>query len=120
MNLPHLPPIRFAKEILTCNDKRATMLCEFSTVPTLPMLTEAAAQASSAFAQSDTPRNGFLVLIKDVFLHVKAQSLTCVVMIEERLSLGNSCEFYFEVFEKEGGMMSASGSLMVVLEEGSV
>lgn len=117
MNLPHLPPIRFAKEMLTCNDKRASVLCEFPCLPTLPMLTEAAAQASSAFAKSDTPRNGFLVLIKDVVLHVKAESLTCVVVIEERLSLGNSSEFYFEVFEKENGVMNASGSLMVVLEE---
>lgn len=117
MNLPHLPPIRFAKKILTCKEKRASVLCEFPCLPTLPMLTEAAAQASSAFAKSDTPRNGFLVLIKDVVLHVKAQSLTCVIMIEERLSLGNSSEFYFEVFEEEGGVMNASGSLMIVLEE---
>lgn len=117
MNLPHLPPIRFAKEMLTCNDKLSSVLCEFPSLPTLPMLTEAAAQASSVFAKSDTPQNGFLVLIKDVVLHVKAQSLTCVVIIEERLSIGNSSEFYFEVFEKEGGVMNASGSLMIVLEE---
>jgi hypothetical protein len=117
MNLPHLPAIRFAKEIFTCNDKRAAVLCEFPSLPTLPMLTEAAAQASSAFAQSDIPRNGFLVLIKDVVLHVKTQSLTCVVIIEEHLSLGNSSEFYFEVFEKEGSVMNASGSLIIVLEE---
>jgi len=117
MNLPHLPPIRFVQEILTCKDKRASVLCEFPCLPTLPMLTEAAAQASSAFAKSNAPRNGFLVLIKDVVLHVKVQSLTCVVMIEERLSLGNSSEFYFEVFEEEGGMMNAGGSLMIVLEE---
>ncbi|QIR75782.1 hypothetical protein FA592_05875 [Sulfurospirillum diekertiae] len=120
MNLPHLPPIRFVKEVFTCNDKHATVLCEFPCLPTLPMLIEAAAQASSAFAKSDTLQNGFLVLIKDVSLHVKVQSLTCVIIIEARTSLGNSSEFYFEVFEKEGGMMSASGSLMVVLEEGSV
>lgn len=116
MNLPHLPPIRFAKEMLTCKEKHASVLCEFPCLPTLSMLTEAAAQASSAFATSDTPQNGFLVLIKDVSLHVKVQSLTCVVVIEERLSLGNSSEFYFEVFEKEGGVLCASGSLMIVLE----
>jgi len=117
MNLPHLPPMRFAKEMLTCKDKRASVLCEFPSLPTLPMLTEAAAQATSAFATSDTPRNGFLVLIKDVSLHVKPKSLTCNVVIEERMSLGNSSEFYFEVFEKEGGAMYASGVLMIVLEE---
>ncbi len=117
MNLPHLRPIRFAKEILTCNDKQAFVLCEFPCLPTLPMLTEAAAQASSAFAKSNTPRNGFLVLIKDAVLHVRAQSLTCIVIIEERLSLGNSSEFYCEVCEKEGGVMYASGWLMIVLED---
>lgn len=117
MNLPHLPPIRFAKEVFTCNDKRATVLCEFPSIPTLPMLTEAAAQASSAFAQSDTPQNGFLVLIKETALHVKPKSLSFLVEIEARLSLGNASEFYFEVFEKEGGVLCASGSLMIVLEE---
>lgn len=117
MNLPHLTPVRFAKEILTCKDKQATVLCEFPYSPTLPMLTEAAAQASSAFAQSNTPRNGFLVLIKDVVSHIALSSLTCIVVVESRLSLGNSSEFYFEVFEKEGGVMNASGSLMIVLEE---
>lgn len=117
MNLPHLPPMRFAKEVLTCKDKCASVLCEFPHLPTLPMIVEAAAQASSAFAKSDTPRNGFLVLIKEVSLHVKPKSLTCNVVIEARLSLGNSSEFYFEAFEKEGGVMYASGTVMIVLEE---
>ena len=117
MNLPHLPPMRFAKEILTCNDKCASVLCEFPSLPTLPMLTEAAAQATSSFAKSDAPQNGFLVLIKDVSLHVKPKSLTCNVVIEARMSLENSSEFYFEVFENEGGEMYASGLLMIVLEE---
>ena len=116
MNLPHLPPIRFAKELVACDGKIAKVLCEFPSLPTLPMLTEAAAQASSAFADSDTPRNGFLVLIKDVTFHLKAKSLTYLVTIEIRLSLGNSTEFYFEVFDKEGGEMYANGSLMIVLE----
>ena len=46
--------------------------------------------------------------------------LTCNVVIQERLSLGNSSEFYFEVFEKEGGIMYASGIVMIVLEERGV
>ena len=118
MNLPHLPPILFAKEILTCNDKKATVICEFPYVPTLPMLTEAAAQASSAFALIDTQKNGFLVLMKDITLHVKVQSLICKVVIEERLSLGDLNEFYFEVFEQGNDILSASGIFVVILEEG--
>ncbi len=117
MNLPHLPPICFAKEILICKDKNAIILCEFPCPPTLPMLTEAAAQASSAFAQTHLPKNGFLVLMKDISLHVKAQSLTCKVIIEERLSFGNSSEFYFEVFEEVSEVISASGIFMVMLED---
>lgn len=117
MNLPHLPPIKFAQKILICDEKVAKVLCEFPCSPTLPMLTEAAAQSSSAFAQSNTPQNGFLVLIKDVVSHIALSSLTCIIVVESRLSLGNSSEFYFEVFEKEDGVMNASGSLMIVLEE---
>lgn len=117
MNLPHLPPIRFAKDVLFRGENRAKVLCEFPFIPTLPMLVEAAAQSTSAFSNTDTPKNGFLVLIKDVTLHAKAQSLICVVTIELKLSLGHSSEFFFEVFEKEGDVMCASGSVMLVLEE---
>lgn len=117
MNLPHLPPLKFAQEILTCKDKSATVLCEFPRLPTLPMLTEAAAQSTSAFSNTDTPINGFLVLIKDASLHVKPKSLTCLIRIEERLSLGNSSEYFFEVVENEGGIVMASGFVMIVLEE---
>ena len=115
MNLPHLPPIRFAKEVLTCKDKQATVMCEFPYFPTLPMLTEAAAQASSAFAHIDNLQNGFLVLMRDITLHVKVQHLICKAVIEERLSLGNLNEFYFEVFEKENDVLCASGTFVVFL-----
>ena len=117
MNLPHLPPIRFAKEILTCKDKRATVLCEFPCKPTLPMLTEAAAQASSAFKQTCISQNGFLVLIKDITLHVKVQNLIYILLVEERLSLGNLSEIYFEVLEYESRIICASGVFMVMLED---
>lgn len=117
MNLPHLPPILFAIETLFCDGKTAKVLCEFPTLPTLAMFIEAAAQASSAFSNADAPTNGFLVLIKDASLQLKAESLNCIVVLDIRLSLGNSTEFYFEVFEKEGGVMYASGALMIVLEE---
>lgn len=117
MNLPHLPPILFAKEVLSHVEKRATVRCAFPFLPTLPMFVEAAAQSTSAFSDSDTPTKGFLVLIKDVSLHVKAHSLSCVIVLEVRLSLGNSSEFYFEVFDDEAlGSKIASGSLMIVLE----
>ena len=117
MNLPHLPPIRFAKEVLSCDETNASVLCEFPSLPTLPMVVEAAAQASSAFSSTNAPLMGFLVLVKETLLLEPFSQTTLMVRIEKRLSLGNSCEFYFEAFEKEGGVKHATGSLMIVLEE---
>lgn len=117
MNLPHLPPIKFATETLTCKDQQATVRCEFPTLPTLAMLVEAAAQSTMAVLNTDVAMNGFLVLIKDTVLHVKPKSLIAIVEVEMRLSLGNSSEFYFEVLEKPAGERYASGSFVIVLEE---
>lgn len=118
MNLPHLPPIKFAKHPLFCDENLAKVMCEFPSTPTLPMFVEAAAQSSAAFAKDETPRNGFLVLIKEFSLHEIPKSLSCIVAIERKLSLGNSSEFYVEIFEKEDdGVMYACGSLMIILED---
>lgn len=117
MNLPHLSPILFAKEVLSCVEKKAMVRCVFPFLPTLPMFVEAAAQATSAFSTPDTPTKGFLVLMKDVSLYVKTDALDCVIVLDVHRSLGNTSEFYFEVFNDENlGTQIASGSLMIVLE----
>jgi len=117
MNLPHLLPIKFVTKVLEHKENHAKVACTFPKYPTLPMLIEASAQATSALSKSDVPMMGFLVLVKDACLLQSTQKLDLIVVVEKRLSLGNSCEFSFEVFETEDlSLKVASGILMIVLE----
>lgn len=117
MNLPHLPPVLFAKEICIVDEGKASVRCEFPSLPTLPMFVEAAAQASSALLSSNIAKNGFLVVVKDTSLHVKASIATCVVVLEAHLSLGSASEVYFEAYQDEDfNIKVASGSLTVIIE----
>ena len=51
MNLPHQAPIRFAQEIIEKKEDFFIIKCSFPYIPTLAMVSEAAAQSSAAFAQ---------------------------------------------------------------------
>ena len=66
---PHLPPVRFVKELIEADKKRAFAGVEFEEVPSIGMLIEAAAQSSSGIKDDDNDgRKGFLVTLKDIKL----------------------------------------------------
>ena len=66
MNLPHQEPIRFAQNILEEKDDYKLISCTFPYIPTISMISEAAAQSSASFAQSinEEPKIGFLISLK--------------------------------------------------------
>jgi hypothetical protein len=51
MNLPHQAPIRFVEKIIEKNEDFYLVACSFPYIPTLSMVSEAAAQSSAAFGQ---------------------------------------------------------------------
>ncbi|AFL69535.1 hypothetical protein [Sulfurospirillum barnesii] len=115
MNLPHLAPIRFAKEVLRRTENRAEVLCEFASTPTLAMIVEAAAQSFSAFGEEETPRMGFLVLMKEITLHVTPKENALVMHCEHKGSFGMTSELFFEAFI--GHEKIADGTVMIALQE---
>lgn len=117
MNLPHLPPIRFVTHVLERTQDNVKVASHFPSLPTLSMLFEAAAQASSALSESEDTSLGFLVLCKDVTLHVSPQGLDFVISIEKHVSLGKSTEFYFIAHDKSTLMRIASGFVTIVLQD---
>ncbi len=70
MNLPHLAPVLFAKEVIKKEENSLHVECQFPYPPTLAMVLEAAAQSSSGFA-SDDIKEGFLVAVNSLVLHKK-------------------------------------------------
>lgn len=92
MNLPHLSPILFAKRVLEKDEEKARVLCEFPYLPTLPMLLEAAAQASSCFGDSN---EGFLVGASDVKKIGYIDDTKMVVFIRKEVDSQNMHMFSF-------------------------
>lgn len=92
MNLPHLPPVLFAKKVLQKDGEKASVLCEFPYLPTLPMLLEAAAQASSCFGDLN---EGFLVGASDVKKIACIDSTKMVICIRKEIDSQNMHIFSF-------------------------
>lgn len=95
MNLPHLFPLLFAKEIISLKDNKAEVLCQFPNLPTLPMILEAAAQASSAFEKNIV--EGFLVSANDIEMFHKINKAEVVITVKKETQMQNMKMFSFEI-----------------------
>jgi len=102
MNLPHLEPLLFAKEILQVDDSKAEVLCEFSTIPTLSMFIEAAAQSSAAFNnQEEDPKIGFLTTVKSLKLLEEPEETSYFFHLNIVADMGNIKQFNFIAVSKD-------------------
>lgn len=117
MNIPHQEPIKFAKELLEVNKEFIKVKCEFSSLPTLPMLFEAAAQSSAGFSQEKEAKIGFLVSVKEVKLNKEPDTLEYVIKVEKNLEFGAVCEFSFNVFDLSENTNYTTGVLTVMIQE---
>ncbi len=102
MNLPHLEPLIFAKEVLAVDNNKATILCKFVKTPTLSMFIEASAQASLAFGTLGLySKVGFLTVAKDIKLLNIFEENIFIIKIQKIVELNNMKQFSFEAFEKK-------------------
>ena len=116
MNLPHLKPIRFAKEVLSSSEKNIKVSCSFPFLPTLAMACEAAAQGSVGFAQEEsTPKIGFLVSLKDIVLEKEMDFLEAIIDIERTFDFGSMSEYSFEL--KNHNIVYVTGKITIALDE---
>lgn len=102
MNLPHLAPILFAKEVESKGENSATVLCEFPYPPSLAMLLEAAAQSSSALVEGEV-KEGFLVSANSLKLHKKATQVSCSIEVTLELKMQEMRIFSFSIQDLADG-----------------
>jgi len=119
MILPHLKPIRFAQNIIEVNEKISRVECKFESIPTLPMLCEAAAQSSASYNQQNAlTRNseqlGFLVSLKNVKLIKDIVDKSFEIKLNKNVDLGNMSEYSFEVIKQN--IIYATGIFTIVLK----
>jgi len=110
LSLPHIAPIRFAKNILFMDEKEARVSVSFGEIASLGMLIESAAQSCAAFGDETT--SGFLVSLKNVKLLKKPTELNLEVALVNEFNLGAMANFSFKVFE--GTKELVNGSLVIV------
>ncbi|NPA60537.1 MAG: hypothetical protein GXO30_08800 [Epsilonproteobacteria bacterium] len=116
LDLPHQKPLKFAKHIVCVDEEVAIVKNEFSVVPSLGMLIEAAAQSSAALNDDDLQGAiGYVASLKNIRLHNQPTSLEFHIHIKLGTRLGNIGNFSFESFEtKDKNKAIATGSFVVV------
>lgn len=95
MELPHQPPILFAKKVVEQTADIAVVSCEFPCYPTLGMGIEAAAQATAAFA--DTSAEGVLMGVNHVSIEKPLDKQAVLVRVEKVYEVDNMRLFAFEI-----------------------
>ncbi|ADG93981.1 hypothetical protein Arnit_2330 [Arcobacter nitrofigilis DSM 7299] len=115
MNLPHQAPIRFAQEILERDKNFYIVKCSFPYIPTLSMISEAAAQSSAAFAQDEKePRIGFLISLKNIKKLSELDKEEYQIKISKSFNFGAMTEYKFELFDEKETY--AEGELTIALK----
>lgn len=113
VNLPHLKPLRFLKEIVDKNLDIAKTRVEFDSVPSLAMLVEAAAQSASALGDGKT-KTAYLAALKNIKLLCPLNEKNFEIEVQNQHSLENMKLISFSVFEKK--VTVASGSFTIAIE----
>lgn len=116
MNLPHLPPILFAQDIIAKEENNVQVTCKFDKKPTLGMLVEAAAQSSAAFEKTHKHSKGFVIGVKEVELLNESDDLEIVVHLKKEIELGAIFEFYFSIYTHKK-LPLAHGTITLLISE---
>ena len=112
INLPHLAPIKFAKNISYKELNKVRVEVEFNETPSLAMMVEAAAQSSSAIGNEDVDI-AYLVSMKNIQLLTPPTQNRFEIEVINEHNLENMKYMSFNVFEKE--KIIVNGSFVISL-----
>ncbi len=116
MNLPHLPPIRFAQTALEEKGNRAKVKILFPFCPTLGMMIEAAAQSSAVFSNHPSVL-GFIVSLKEIQLLKKTTQLSMMTQLVLEAQVGECMEISFEIMSEDEKEIFAMGKIILKIRE---
>ena len=117
MNLPHLEPLIFAKEVLFIENNTVEVACEFEMLPTLAMFIEAAAQATVAFNTNPSKKTiAFLTLANHIELLEKIESLKYIFKVKKEVDVAAYIKFSFEAHDSKG-VKIVQGKFTLLIQE---
>jgi len=101
IKLPHKDPVKFAKYIISNNGEVAIVRVEFTTLPSLAMIIESAAQSTAGLGSNGKSQMGYLVSLKNIKLIKELKYLEYDVKIIAEHKLGQLSYFRFEVYKED-------------------
>ena len=114
-SIPHLPPVRFVKALISSDEKNASVKIGFDDIPTFGMLVEAAVQSSSGIADDKNDgRMGFLVALKNVKLLDQIDSYEYVVKVELIHKIDDFKSLSFQIIKDD--TVVAKGMYSIILQ----
>jgi hypothetical protein len=116
MKLPHLPPLVFAKKILSVSEKEVRVLCEFDMTPSLAMFIEAAAQSSAAFFQDGDYKVGYLANAKNIQWINRSEDRKVIVKLNLEITFESMSNYSFTVTDLNEENNICSGEFTVSIQ----
>jgi hypothetical protein len=101
MNLPHLEPLIFVKEILQRDGNKAIVKCQFKELPTLAIFIEAAAQCSVAFVDGDIDGVGFVTNVKSIEKIKELVHIEYDIHLQSIVTVNNISKFSFKAINSD-------------------
>jgi hypothetical protein len=116
LKLPHLEPIRFAQDLVSRVDNTCIVNASFPYLPSLPMIIEAAAQSSAAYAKGDHNKESiaFLVMLKDITLLKAPNTSNLQITLDITQDMGSIV--YFSFIAKDNQESIAEGSFAIAIQ----
>ncbi len=112
--IPHKAPIRFVRSLLKYDSNSALVEVSFEQIPTLAMLCEAAAQASSGIKdKKQEQRIGFVLGFRNIKLLEKPNKQNYKIDINLVQQLDDFKSFDFTVLDENDPVSTGSFSLML-------
>lgn len=116
MNLPHLPPLLFAKKVLKKNKNSVHVQCAFPQVPTLAMFLEAAAQCSAGFEEEGKKNLGFLTMAQDIQTLSTINQTKYLFILQKESEVGNYKKFFFIAYTPTDNQPVVSGNFTLMIQ----
>ena len=112
LKIPHQPPLLFADIMLAKEGNVADVHIAFSTIPSLPMLVEGAAQSCGAFRERDD-EEAFIASLKNIKLHHPPKQKEFTARITDMHRFESMRFVGFEIFEQD--TLIASGEFVMAV-----
>lgn len=116
MKLLHRSPLVFAKKVLSIEEDKAEVFCEFTELPTIGMFIEAAAQSTAAFFQEIDIKSGYLAQANNIELVGEITQVSYIIEINLEIKFESMSKYSFTIKNDRDKNIVCKGEVTVSIE----